>query len=331
MSIQKEMLKDYFMESCHIKDKNNLLFTAAGPQEIPDPFEGRPYRIIQYYGDKPTDMDSWSIIRESFINRMFAGWVTEPEPCWLVVSYWGHVLRMPEKIEKDSSDNIREQNIPPYPGAEVRMVRKAKALHGKMYMVASGREVRRRDAPDTWTILSNGVPDKFAEKDGSKMGFSDIDGFSENDLYAGGRNGDVWHWDGQIWKKVTIPTNANIYGVCCGGDGLVYLSTGVETIVVGRGNRWKIISYAQEKYLGDVKFRNMVWFKDRIYMGYGSTLYEIKEGKFQKSKLNDMDGRPVDWSFIDVTEELMLAGSKLEVALFDGERFETVIPFEIGG
>jgi hypothetical protein len=27
----------------------------------------------------------------------------------------------------------------------------------------------------------------------------------------------------------------------------------------------------------------------------------------------------------------MLAGSKLEVALFDGERFETVIPFEIGG
>jgi hypothetical protein len=309
-----------------------MTFMLEEPLEIPDPFELREFRVLQYQGDDLNNLDNWSSRYIGKDTRIFHGYVTKPSNNWLFTTYWGRVLHTSDNVmDKNHADYGLEQDIPPYPGANKTIVRKARLVQGKMYMVASGREVRRRDAPDAWTILSNGVPDKFAEKDGSKMGFHDIDGFSENDIYAGGYNGDVWHWDGQIWKKVAIPTNADIYGVCCGGDGLVYLSTGVETIVVGRGNRWKIISYAKEKNLGDVKFSNMVWFKDRIYMGYGSTLYEIHDGKFQSSTLNDMEGRPVDWSFIDVTEDLMLAGSKLEVALFDGERFETVIPFEVGG
>lgn len=331
MSVQKALLNDFFMDSCHIKGRNNYLFTAAGPQEIPDPFEGRPYRIIQYYGNNPANIDCWSIVRESFINRMFAGWVEKPSPCWLVVSFWGHVLRMPEKIEKDSTNNIPEEDIPPYPGLQTAAFSTAKVIDGKMYVATGNRDARRRDAPNQWTILNNGLPDISTIKDVTRVGFLDIDGFSENDIYAAGFAGDVWHWNGHLWKKVPMPTNADIYGVCCGGDGLVYMSTGVETFVVGRKNHWEIIRYGDNEDLYDVKFRHMVWFKDRVYMGYGSTLYEIKDGKFKQSRLNDLEGRPVDWSCLDANDEILLAGSKLHVALFDGERFETVIPFEVGG
>jgi hypothetical protein len=232
-------------------------------------------------------------------------------------------------MDKDHSD--LEQDIPPDPGTDTVYVSNAKVIDGKMYAFAMGRSANRRDAPDRWTFFNNGLPDPSSEMDEDKEGFRDGDGFSENDIYGGGFEGDVWHWDGQIWKEVAIPTNADIVSVFCAGDGLVYMGTGVETFVVGRGNRWKIISYRHVNSLQGVRFRNMVWFKDRVYMGYGSTLYEIKDGKFQRSKLNDLEGRPVDWSYLDVRDGLMLAGSKLEVALFDGERFETVIPFEIGG
>ncbi len=37
-------------------------------------------------------------------------------------------------------------------------------------------------------------------------GFKDIDGFSENDLYACG--GEIMHFDGQRWTKLDTPTSA---------------------------------------------------------------------------------------------------------------------------
>jgi hypothetical protein len=318
------------MFSCRIKDRNNFTFVLEEPLEMPDPFENREFRLLQYRGDDLRNPDNWSSRSLGSDVKIFHGYVTNPSNNWLFTTYWGGVLRTGDNVmDKDHSD--LEQDIPPNPGMETVFIRKAKVIDGKMYAFAMGRSANRRDAPDRWTLFNNGLPAPGPRKDGKRAGFRDGDGFSENDIYGGGFDGDVWHWDGQIWKKVAIPTNADIASVFCAGDGLVYMCTGVETFVVGRGNRWKIVSYRHERSLQGVRFRNLVWFKDRVYMGYGSTLYEIKDGKFQRSKLNDLEGRPVDWSYLDVREGLMLAGSKLEVALFDGERFETVIPFEIGG
>ena len=36
---------------------------------------------------------------------------------------------------------------------------------------------------------------------GDKVGFSAMDGFSQNDLYAGGNKGDFWHYDGKSMGK----------------------------------------------------------------------------------------------------------------------------------
>jgi hypothetical protein len=148
---------------------------------------------------------------------------------------------------------------------------------------------------------------------------------------AAGYAGDAWHWDGHRWKKVPMPTNADIYSVYCGGDSLVYLCTGEKAFIVGREKRWKIFRYNQYEALLGMKFRRMVWFKDRTYMGYGVTLYKIKDGKFKPSRLNNLERRPVDWSRLDTNDEILLARSELHVAVFDGEQFETVIPFEVGG
>ena len=332
MSIQKEHIGHYFMFSCRIKDRNNFVFVLEEPMEMPDPFELREFRVLQYQGDNVQDPNNWASRRIGKDTKLFHDWVTKPSQNWLFTTYWGSVLHTGENVmNKEDFDYGLEEDIPPYPGMSTTVLSTAKVIGGRMYMVSSHREARRRDGPDTWTILNNGLPELSTIKDATHVGFEDIDGFSETDIYAAGRRGDVWHWNGHRWEKVPMPTNADIYGVCCGGDGLVYMSTGVETFVVGRENRWEIIRYGDNKDLYDVKFRNMVWFKDRVYMGYGSTLYEIKDKQFKPSRLNHLEGKPVDWSCLDANDEILLAGSKLEVAVFDGERFETVIPFEVGG
>ena len=292
--------------------------------EFPDPFEAREIYIIQYSGGDYTDMNNWSRPRTSNLTRLFCEWI-EKKQSWLFVSFWGHVLKTPKKIIADSPKNIVENMIPPRKGYETTVISRIKVIAEKMYAVSGGRGVRRRDGENQQTVLNEGFPIQ-SKDDTSNDGFIDIDGFSENDIYAAGNGPDVWNWDGKVWSQIEIPTNAYIKGVCCADDGQVYLSTDMDSFVVGRGDRWKII-----KHDLDVNFRNMVWFKDRVYMSNGSTLYEIKEGKFKKSKLNDMKDRPVDWSCLDANDDIMLAGSKLEVATFDGEKFTTVIPFEMGG
>jgi len=312
------------MVSCHIKDKNNFVFIAEEPMEEPDPFEMRAIKYIQYYGENFQNKNNWSNRSFATETKAYLGWITKPTKNWVFVSFWGRVLRASDKIDKEKNEYILEEDIPPLKGDENTIISKVKVINGKMYTVSGGREVRRRDGENQWTILDKGFPTRTKD-DTSNVGFIDIDGFSENDIYAAGNGADIWNWNGKVWTQIEIPTNVHIKGVCCAGDGQVYLSSSMDSFIIGRGDRWKII-----KHDLDMNFRNMVWFKDRVYMAAGSTLYEIKEGKFKESKLNDMKDRPVDWSCLDANDDIMLAGSKLEVATFDGEKFTTVIPFEMG-
>ena len=65
-------------------------------------------------------------------------------------------------------------------------------------------------------------------------------------------------------------------------------------------------------------------------MGHGSTIYEIKDGKFQESSLNEHPDKPADVSFIASNNEVMLMGSTLEIATYDGKEFTTLVPFKAG-
>lgn len=314
MSIQKEHFKIFFMSGCYVGKKGEYLFIAEEPKEIPDPFAQTEFLHIFYRNGK------WESGPACNDISLYGGYTTLPSRAWVMVSFLGGVLRIDEKGRE------WEKEIPRHPMFKKSLISNVKIISGTLYTVSSWRVVRRRDGINKWVILDNGLPDVTKIDEDTAEGFSVIDGFSEDDIYAAGLEADIWRWDGKVWKQLDIPTNANICGVCCGGDGMVYLSTNVGTILVGRKNKWKII-----KHELDATFRNMVWFKDRVYMAKGQTIYEIKDGKFKESELNKHKDRPVDCSFIDANDEVMLIGSKLEIATFDGEKFTTILPFKIGG
>ena len=312
MSIQKEHFQDCLMSDCYIGGAGEYLFVAQKPKPYGDPFEFTDFRCIFYRNGK------WESKLVCHDIGLTGGYTSFPDKAWVMVSFFGSVVRFEQNSGK------WEDDIPPHPSFNKTIIAMAKVISGRMFAVSDWRLALRRDGINKWTILDNGIPDPAELDPNSEEGFSVIDGFSENDIYAAGLCADVWHWNGVIWKQIELPTNVDIYSICCGGDGLVYISTGVRTIWVGRNNKWKAIKYDQE-----IKFVNMTWFKDRIYMAYAGTLYEIKDGKFQESELNSHKDKPADCSFIDANDEVMLMGSKLEIATFDGKEFTTIMPFEM--
>ncbi|MEJ8893786.1 hypothetical protein WL854_05225 [Escherichia coli] len=125
-----------------------------------------------------------------------------------------------------------------------------RTIGGRLYVVGSARSVVRRIDRNNWEKLNKGI--HLPAQDEIKTireqmlfldaaGFSCVDGFSENDIYAAGGKGDVWNFDGDEWRQIHFPSNMLIESICCGQDGYVYIGAQSGTVFKGRKDQWKMI------------------------------------------------------------------------------------------
>lgn len=98
---------------------------------------------------------------------------------------------------------------------------------------------------------------------------SDIDGYSEDDLYAAGRDG-IYHFDGRLWSKVDISTDEILMSIFCAPDGVIW-ACGLNGAIL-RGdfkNGFKDISHYDDNMI----LTKMVFFQNRIYFSSNEGLF----------------------------------------------------------
>lgn len=186
-------------------------------------------------------------------------------------------------------------------------VTKVKPLNGYLHGCAGFRSVFKRLGVNQWQEVGPLPPAGSGD-----VGFKDFDGFSETDIYAAGGRGDVWHYDGQAWSRISFPTNMWLESVCCGQDGFVYIGAQAGTVYRGRGNEWKRI------HKGDLSlpFKDMVWFGDRVYATNDYGLWEIQGEQVERSS------QPIEITNcagnLSVADGQMLMAGAYGAALHDG-------------
>ncbi|MBK5071795.1 hypothetical protein I2492_02030 [Budviciaceae bacterium CWB-B4] len=151
---------------------------------------------------------------------------------------------------------------------------------GRLYFAGDMNAVGYRTGPNNWHSLCLNLPvpkDKkqWKEEGSTKFEFNDIDGFSHDDLYAVGGKGNLWHYNGQQWEELTLPSNLYTHSICCAGDGFVYIGAQSGSLFKGRGNQWKLI------YRGDysLPFKDMVWHDDKLWCTSDYGLWCVKDDK----------------------------------------------------
>lgn len=201
---------------------------------------------------RSTDSSQWGNATLQGYSRLMAGVAWSPKEQLIVGSLDGKIYIVGGG-EIGAQDSIGER----LPGALCRF----STIQDELYLAGSGRCAAKRTGKNQWKWLSHDIPyDRSRER--TTAGFRAIDGFSSQDIYAAGGEGDVWHYNGSAWRRVDFPSNVFLETVCCGGDGRVYISGYEGHTFVGQGDTWKKVSTREDISLA---FQDMVWYEDRVW------------------------------------------------------------------
>ncbi len=201
-----------------------------------------------------------------------------------------------------------DESIKPAP----KMIRNAKGIEGYVYACGMRRQVYKRTGEKQWVAMNAPAPKSADEA----VGFEAIDGYSGDEIYAAGWEGEIWQFDGKKWHDRSTATNLVLTCVCCAPN-KVYVGGQKGTLFRGRADSFDRIDF---KDGFDRDIWDLCWYNDRLYVATITGLYTL-EG----DTLVDVDfgagGTPMCYS-LSTAEGVLWSVGRDDVASFDGKKWQ---------
>jgi len=255
----QEYLKDFSPVSCSIKDANCVYIIYE--DDIENSKDNEHGSSIGFYYPKTERV--WGA--SSYGGIIHLKGVVLSDGSYIVVSRSGDVIAQKNKVDDSVKPTFNfEYSIPILKNCPIMRIRH---IAGKAYIAANWRTVFRRDGIDNWAVLHGNDPSQveIQQKQNRELGFNDIGGFSENDIYACGGQGDLWHFNGKKWSELDLPTNIEFKSLCCAPNGKIYIGCENGTLIEGINEQWNIL----ETKAANIDITDMTWYKDKLYLACG--------------------------------------------------------------
>jgi hypothetical protein len=244
--------------------------------------------------------------------------VEHPERCIISISDVGNVRRSGTGRGGDEA-LVGEASGKRVLG-RTRLV-EVRSIDGYAYTVGTRRSVYRRSAPDRWDCIDSGC---YSDKD-FDAGFQSIHGFSAKEIYAVGRRGEIWEFDGKRWLERDSGTNATLHKVLCGPDGFVYAAGKNGTLLKGRRDAWQPLANIDPGY----EFWGMQDYGSRIFLTANTALVlELRpKSALRLVDFGDCDIPTTAYHLTTGAGSLYTFGAK-HIRRFDGSEWEDVLTLE---
>jgi hypothetical protein len=224
-----------------------------------------------------------------------------------------------------------------------------RAVGGQVYAVGSDRQVYRRKGPSRWEAFDAGarpesaivdkpvekappkkkpavrpktaplpIPSRTAEQ--SSIGFEALDGYSTTELYAAGRRGEIWQWDGTRWHKrdSSLSEKDTITHLTCAPDGVVYLAGDKGQLLRGRNEAWeKLPSGVTEPILG------LRLFDGALYASTKKGLFR-HDGKSLVAVALPKKDAPKTFGPLDVVKDALWSIGGKDIFTYDGNTWTRI-------
>jgi hypothetical protein len=220
--------------------------------------------------------EQWAQVQLTGLDLFHGGIAYQPVEHLVCIDSNGSVYASGKGIS-GLEGNVSAEQGGPLRGAASKLV----TIDETLYLVGGGRSLATRQGVKQWNWLTNHFSYVWRD-DRETAGFRDLHGLSNADLYAVGRGGDVWHYDGISWRKCAFPSNLSLSTVCCAPDGTVYVSGYEGETYRGSGNTWKQIAKPELS----IPFRDMVWYEGRVWCTNDYGVWCIEDDKLAEAKLS---------------------------------------------
>ncbi len=206
-------------------------------------------------------------------------------------------------------------------------------INGDVYAYGMVRSVFKYKGIKEWENITTETkhPNVFADVNKSKeifvgdlVGFSALDGFDENDIYAGGNSGDFWHYNGKAWRRIDLPINSDISTITCGKDGKVYIGSRVGNVVIGRDDHWQVVD--KRTYI----MTHSCWFDGKVYFSSEDGriyTYDEKQNKLQEASFKTKYPEYMHHLIRGIAscDECLVAYTSVQAYAYDGEIWHEII------
>lgn len=302
-----EEYKNFEFNNVFVRTWNIIGFTAQ-LWENNDSLEQRDTAVFFYYPDEP-DEDKWALRYLGESAAVFGCAVFKPEERWLFMMEDG------ETYVVGHGDDDWEGSVSSTDYLYFSNLKSTK--NGYAIAVGPKRHIFIRKAPDQWQQLKNGLYPEGADL--SNSGFSDVDGYDLNNLYACGGHGDLWHYNGDMWHSIDLPVNSVLENICCGDDGFIYITTNRREVLRGKLDQWDVII---QDITSEV-FESIVCFEGRVIISTVSELYTIENDSFVKweSEIPEMESK----AHLAAGDGVLVVMGRNKVVSFDGTSWKTIL------
>lgn len=248
---------------CEIKDKDTFYFLGRedyaqrlGRRELDDaPPEGRLPKRIFVLRLNNAEEKRWGHMHLTGMDTSFCAMAYAPEEKIVVVDATTKVWS-----QNPNSDGFERPAPTKGEGGHLGgPITRVKSFGKEILACSAYRQVLRRTGISQWELL--GAPIPVPDSEFRDCGFDDFDQFPAGDFYAVGGAGEVWNFDGSIWRRCKFPSNWGISAVLCAPDGNVYVAAG-SVIYRGIGDRWERLKTEDNITL---PIRDLVWYEGQLW------------------------------------------------------------------
>jgi hypothetical protein len=190
-------------------------------------------------------------------------------------------------------------------------LRSVSDIGGKAYAVGLRGMVYRLDQFTHWTRIDEGLPENFD--------IQAIDGFSEDEIYAVGFRGEVWHFSGRKWTQYEPPTNVNLTCVKCAADGNVYIGGHDGILIRGTKTTWEIIENEDLSY----DIWDLEWFDGKLYLSTMTALYRLNGDELEPVSFGK--DSPKTCYHLSAVKGVMWSIGERDVMSFDGKTWTRIV------